>query len=157
MRPDVHARARSLLDRALVEGITPQEQRWLESHTEICAECGRYAEVGLRTVRALDGFAFELDPAAAVGVQEAVLRHASAPADRQFTAGLALAVALTVAGSVLVWQTVAWLTEGGSVAPRVWQMSVFLLWILPSVVMDLLLLFGRRLFVRRAREQGQAA
>src|SRR5579883_3379010 len=61
-----HERARFLLDRSLVEGISREERHWLDAHVGECAECGRYADLSVRAVRALDCFAIELDPAAAL-------------------------------------------------------------------------------------------
>lgn len=144
MRGDVHARARSLMDQALVEGISDEEQRWLVSHNEACSACSAYAETGLRTVRALDGFAFTLDAGAAVRVQEAVLRRAAERPERHFDVGVAIAVALTIVGSLLAWETAAWLASGWGVAPHIWQGSLLLFWVLPSVMIDLLLILRRQ-------------
>ena len=67
-----HEKARFLLHRALVEGISLEDRRWLDAHVGQCAECGRYADLSARTVRALDWFALELDPAAALRVENVV-------------------------------------------------------------------------------------
>ena len=64
-----HEKARLLLHRSLVEGISLEERHWLDAHVGQCAECTRYADLSARAVGALDWFALELDPAAAHRVE----------------------------------------------------------------------------------------
>jgi hypothetical protein len=67
-----HEKARFLLHRSLVEEISLEDRHWLDAHVGQCAECGRYADLSARAVRALDWFALELDPAAALRVDWSV-------------------------------------------------------------------------------------
>ena len=67
-----HEKARFLLHRSLVEGISLEDRHWLDAHVGQCAECGRYADLSARAIRALDWFALELDPAAALRVDWSV-------------------------------------------------------------------------------------
>src|SRR3954452_3877049 len=99
MQSDTHQQARSLVDRGAVEGISPEEQRWLSRHTDECGECARYAEISQRAIRALDSFAFEIDPEAARRVRDAVGdRLIATRRDRpNLLAGVVAAIALTVA------------------------------------------------------------
>ena len=76
MQPELHERARLLLDRGMTESIPAEKQRWLDHHLSECAECSRHAELNRRAIQALDSFAFDLDHAAALRVQEAVTRRA---------------------------------------------------------------------------------
>jgi hypothetical protein len=146
MRADPHVRARSLVDRALIEAISQDEERWLGSHVQACAECREYSDLSLQAIRALDGFAFPFDPEAALGVQQAVLQHAQRlpERDRTFAAAAFIAILLTIIGSILVWQLAAWIGPRWQVSPRVWQPAVLLLWLLPSAAVDLLLIFRRQ-------------
>jgi hypothetical protein len=145
MQSELHERARSLLDRSLVEGIPAEEQRWLDSHIAHCAECTDYAELSGRAVRALDSFAFELDPEAALRVQEAVRARADQMAGANFAVGIPVAFALTMAGSLAMWGIAAWLAARWNVPAPAWHTAFATLWLLPSVVLDMLLLFRVRL------------
>ena len=51
MQADPHQRARFLIDEALIAGIARDDERWLHSHTEECAECANYAEITSRILR----------------------------------------------------------------------------------------------------------
>ena len=144
MQPELHERARLLLDRGMTESIPVEEQRWLDHHLSECAECGRHAELNRRAVQALDSFAFDLDHAAALRVQEAVTRRAERMRASEPLA-VPLAVALTIAGSFVMWQAVTWLAGQSNPANRAWRFGFVVFWILPSVLIDMLLLFRRRL------------
>ena len=157
MQFNAHERARLLLDRAIVEGISEDEQRWLRSHTAVCAECSDYAGLSRRAIRALDGFAFELDPAAVLRIQDAVDACREQPAkshEGKFSAALVIAVLLTIAGSIAMWQPIAWLAARWEFPHAALKVGFVMLWLLPSVGLDLLLLF-RKQFI--GRKEGQPA
>jgi len=145
-----HEKARSLLQRSLVEGISPEDRRWLEAHVGECAECGRYADLSARAVRALDWFAIELDPVAALRVENVVrgraegMRSAEAQA-KSFWIGTAVAVFLTLTGSAVTWRPLAWLASQWNLPTRVWQIAFAAFWLLPSLLLALLPLFRSRL------------
>src|SRR5215831_9659544 len=109
-----HEKVRLLLHRSLVEGISPEDRHWLDAHVVQCAECDRYADLSARAVRALDWFALEPDPAAALRVENVVrsraeaMRLAEAHA-RSLWIGTAVAIFLTFTGSVVAWRSLAWL------------------------------------------------
>jgi hypothetical protein len=150
MQSDQHERCRLLIDRAVLEGIPAEDQRWIESHQEECAACREYAEISLRTVRALDGFPIDVDTAAAERVRHVVRVHveqgAAAEARSEgFPALAAVAFGLTIAGSFAMWRLVGWVAAARGIAPEVWQPGVEVLWILPSVMVDVVLLFHRQL------------
>ena len=143
MQPELHERARLLLDRGMMESIPAEKQRWLDHHLSECAECSRHAELNRRAIQALDSFAFDLDHAAALRVQEAVTRRAERM--RSTPLAVPLAIALTIAGSFVMWQAVTWVAGQLNLPNRAWQFSFLVLWILPSVLIDMLLLFRGRL------------
>jgi len=143
VQPELHERARLLLDRGMIESIPAEKQRWLDHHLSECAECSRHAELNRRAIQALDSFAFDLDHAAALRVQEAVTRRAERM--RSTPLAVPLAIALTIAGSFVMWQAVAWVAGQLNLPNRAWQFSFVVFWILPSVLIDMLLLFRRRL------------
>jgi len=144
VQPELHERARLLLDRGMTEYIPVEKQRWLDHHLSECAECSRHAELNRRAIQALDSFAFDLDHAAALRVQEAVTRRAERMRSSEPLA-VPLAIALTIAGSLVMWQAVTWLAGQWNLPNRAWQFCFVVFWILPSVLIDMLLLFRRRL------------
>jgi hypothetical protein len=155
-----HEKARFLVDRSLVEGISLEDQRWLDAHVEQCAECGRYGEFSARAVRALDWFALELDPAAALRVENVVrsraegMKSAAAQA-RTLWIGTAVAVFLTFMGSAAMWRPWAWLASQWNLPSGVWQVVFATFWLLPSLLLALLPLFRRRLLGEDADHKGQ--
>ena len=156
-----HEKARFLLDRSLVEGISPEDRNWLDAHVGQCPECGRYADLSARAVRALDWFAIEPDPAAALRVEEVVrsraevMRSAEAQA-KSLWIGTAVAIFLTFTGSALTWRPLAWLASQWNLPSRVWQMGFAVFWLLPSLLLALLPLFRRRLLGEDSDSNGQA-
>jgi len=155
-----HERARLLLDRALVEGISVEDRRWLDSHTGQCAECSRYADLQARAVRALDAFAFEVDPAAVLRVENLVRSRAermrsAESQERSLWIGTAVAILLTLAGSAVTWYPAAWLAAQWSLPSRAWQIGFAAFWWLPSLLLALLPLLRRRLMGEDSDSKGQ--
>ena len=155
-----HEKARFLLHRSLVEGISPQDRHWLDAHVGQCADCGRYADLSARAVRALDWFALELDPAAALRVENVVrsraeeMRSAESHA-KSLWIGTGVAIFLTFTGSAVAWHTLAWLASQWSLPSRVWQIVFAAFWLLPSLLLALLPLFRRRLLGEDSDIKGQ--
>jgi hypothetical protein len=160
MPPENHEKARFLLHRAVVEGISQEDRRWLDNHVRQCAECGRYADLSARAVRALDWFALELDPAAALRVENVVrsraerMRSAESHA-KSLWIGTAVAIFLTFAGSAATWHPAAWLAGQWNLPSRTWQIVFAVFWLLPSLLLALLPLFRRRLLGEDSDSRGQ--
>jgi hypothetical protein len=133
----------------MLGAISPDEQRWLQHHTEECAECSRYGELSRRAIRALDSFAFEVDPAAALRVENAVRSHANRLASNEsqarFLIGAMAAMLLTLAGSIVMWQPAAWLAGRWNLPSPAWQIGFAMFWLVPSIVLGMLPLFRTRL------------
>jgi predicted anti-sigma-YlaC factor YlaD len=145
-----HEKARFLLHRSLVEGISPEDRHWLDAHVGQCADCGQYADLSARAVRALDWFALELDPAAARRIENAVRSRAEGMRSAETQAkslwiGTAVAIVLTFMGSAVAWRTSASLASQWNLPNRVWQIGFVAFWLLPSFLLALLPLFRRRL------------
>ncbi len=155
-----HEKARFLLHRALVEGISPEDRRRLDAHVGKCAECGRYADLSSRAVGALDWFALQPDPTAALRIENVVrsraeeMRSAESHA-RSLWIGTGVAVFLTFTGSAVTWQTLAWLASEWNLPSRVWQIGFAAFWLLPSFLLALLPLFRRRLLGEHFDSKGQ--
>ena len=154
MHSEFHQRARYLLDRSLVEGIALEEQRWLDTHLAQCADCARHAELSRRTLEALDSFAFPVDPVVASRVEREVRARADEMAARGFAIGIPVAIALTIFGSLAMWALAAWLAARWNVPAPLWHMAFATFWLLPSVVLDLVLLFRGR-FIGDFSEEGE--
>ena len=155
-----HEKARFLLHRSLVEGISPDDRRWLEAHLGQCAECGRYADLSARAVRALDWFALEPDPAAALRVENVVRSRAEEMRSAESYAkslwiGTGVALFLTFTGSAVAWRPLTWLASQWNLPSRVWQIGFVAFWLLPSLLLALLPLFRRRLMGEDSDSNGQ--
>ena len=155
-----HEKARFLIHRSLVEGISPEDRDWLDAHIGQCAECGRYADLSARTVVALDWFAFEVDPTAAVRVENVVRSRAEGMKSAEAHAkslwiGTAVAIFLTFAGSAVAWRSWAWLASQWNLAGRVSQIVFATFWLLPSLLLALLPLFRRRLLGEDSGRKGE--
>jgi hypothetical protein len=72
-----HERARHLADKALVEGISADEQKWLDNHTKNCADCAEHVHLSAKIVRGFNAFSFEMDSAINVRAQDAVAKRAT--------------------------------------------------------------------------------
>jgi hypothetical protein len=148
MQPDLHERARWIVGRSVVEGVTPDEERWLQSHLSQCDECARYAELSARAVDALGEFAFDVDSAAALRVRETVRARAgqmgASPAGWLQAWAMPLALALTALGSAAVWRVAGLLAARWGVPAEIWHAAFVTCWVVPSAVVDgLLLVRGR--------------
>jgi len=155
-----HEKARSLLHRSLVEGISPEDRLWLDAHLEQCAECGGYADLSTRAVQALDWFALEPDSAAAHRIENVVRRRvedmrAAEAQSRRLWIGTAVALFLTFAGSAATWRAWAWLAGQWNLSSRVWQIGFVAFWVMPSLLLALLPLFRSRLLGEDSESKGQ--
>ncbi len=162
MQFEPHARARFLVDQAMTGAISPDDQRWLHAHTAACSECARYGELSRRAIQALDSFAFELDPAAALRVENAIRARTDRLASnefqgRRFFIGAMAAMLLTIAGSIAMWQPAAWLAGRWNLPSPAWQIGFAALWLLPSVLLGILPLFRARLMGGDFGGEGDAA
>ena len=155
-----HEKARFLLHRSLVEGISLEDRAWLDAHVRQCAECARYADLSARAVRALDWFAIELDPAAARRVENVVRSRAeemrSAESHvKSLWIGTGVAIFLTFTGSAVTWHVLAGLARQWNPPSHVWQIVFAAFWLLPSLLLALLPLFRRTLLGEDSESKGQ--
>lgn len=157
MQAELHNRARLLVERSLVEGISPEEQRWLARHIAECGECSDYAELNRRTLRALNSFAFQFNTASALRVQNAVRSHAGrlASSVRADSRAILIAIALTIFGSIAIWEPARWLASRWNVPTFEWQLVFAILWLLPSLRVDVALVFREKLIGGGAANQGE--
>jgi len=150
MSTDLHAQARTLLDRGDAPGISPAEQAWLHEHLRQCDPCRCYAELTARAIQGLSSFSFSVDPGLAARTQAALTRRAQQmEAERarrsMYLRGFALACLFTVIGSLLAWPGWAYVARRVQLAPWEWQLGFSLFWVLPSANIAMLLLVGMAL------------
>jgi len=74
-----HERARQLADKALVEGISPDEQKWLDDHTENCVECAEHVQLSEKIVRGFSAFSLEMAPGINARMRDALAKRAQVP------------------------------------------------------------------------------
>jgi hypothetical protein len=101
---DPHQRARRLIDEALVDGISPADERWLHDHIRACTACAAHQEVAASIVRELRSISFELDPEMAGRVQTA-LAGRSRP-HRALPRRLVIAAALFLLAAAPIYRTI---------------------------------------------------
>jgi hypothetical protein len=142
-----HRRAQTLLDQITTrdEGVSSGDERWLAGHLAGCTVCSEYAEVSRRTVRALDSFAFDLDPEAALRVQMAVRGRAVelGSGGRVFAVAVPVAAVLTLLGSIAAWVIIAWMAGQWKWPSPAWQIAFTVLWLLPSILLDAVIVFRK--------------
>jgi predicted anti-sigma-YlaC factor YlaD len=129
-----------LFDQSLLTELSADDHRWLGAHLATCPECSDYTDLSARAVQALDAFAFDLDPAAALRVQNVVRGRAQELAaaeaqTRRLWIGALVAVALTMTGSTLVWPLVAWAAAKWNLPVPALQIGFAALWLLPSLLL----------------------
>ena len=148
MQTNEHERARALVDQSAVEGIGSDDSRWLESHLAACVECSRFAELTSRAVGALGGFAFPVDSMKALTIEQTVRasaeQMAASPAGRLRALAFPIALGMTVAGSVGAWEVAQAMAAAGHWPPELWRGAFVAFWVLPSVIVDGVLLLRRR-------------
>lgn len=138
MTENVHTRARQLLAKALVEGISKSDEAWLQMHLGECAECARDASSTHELLRALRRVSV-LTPDDLVARTQMRVRLRSQEIAERSNSGLILWVLtavswlLGVMSAPLVWRGFAWLGETVGVPKVMLEMGFVLWWIVPAL------------------------
>ena len=66
---NLHERARRLIDQERVEGLAPEDRRWLEEHLAGCEACSGWAASAEAAIRALKSVSVAVPPGLAVRAQ----------------------------------------------------------------------------------------
>jgi predicted anti-sigma-YlaC factor YlaD len=130
---DAHEKAHAWIDRRLADEATDEENRLLDEHLAACAACRRSLERSQRALRGLGELAVEIDPGLTSRVQAAIARRAQdlerQQADRRTRIlGFAVALLMTIAGSLAVWALTPRV-----LTPQTWTAGVVVFWMLPSL------------------------
>ena len=156
MSEDVHQRAEHLLAASKVEGISPAEQEWLETHLESCVPCNEYTAALERAVASLRSVRIPLDPALVRATQFRVrLRAHELREQESRMQGLWISCALSwVLGALsapLLWWGFQWVGRHIALPDLAWQTAFVLWWVMPAAAAAAVLA-GLR--ARAAKENG---
>ena len=128
------------IDRGLAGAGTVEEQRAVEEHVAECSACAEYLSVSRRAVAGLKGFSFEAGPGLNARVMAAVRERAEQmDARRRWVRLSAVALLLTVLGTVVDLQVGRWAAGFFGLPSMAVHHGLMALWIVPSF--GLLVLF----------------
>jgi hypothetical protein len=134
-----HARARQLIARQRVEGITSDEQAWLSSHVRECDECAAVHEQTRAALSSFRSMNIELPKNLASRTQLRVQLRAEELPSRNPGRFLLWAIAgvswlLGLASAPLVWRGFEWAGTQMGLPKIVWQLGVAVWWLVPGIV-----------------------
>lgn len=145
MNTDLHERARMLIAVSGPEEVSHEEQSWLSTHLESCAECRQFAENSRATIQALRAIPVTAGARLVAATQMRVRERAQELQRRQervwvisiCCAAVTLCTALTTAA---LWTGLAWLGQQARIAAPVWEIPFAVVCFMPGVLVGLLLL-----------------
>ncbi len=148
MKEDLHERARRLIDRERVEGLSTEDRIWLERHLGECDDCAGWASRADAALRALLNFSVVLPAGLAASTSFRVRDEAEAFQQRRVrNIGLAVACAFSwlvgVASAPLVWKVCAWVGAAFDLPRVVWMLGFAAWWLVPAAAAAGLVLWQR--------------
>jgi hypothetical protein len=140
-----HDEARELIAISAGEALSAPQQRQLQSHLAVCADCRDYAEAVARVVRGLHALPVAADSRLVRATRMRVRFHADRLRRAQeriwLTAVVCLGVGFSSALSApLLWRLFAWIGEWAAIPGPVWQAGFVFFGIAPALVVSVLLL-----------------
>jgi hypothetical protein len=144
MNGNEHERARDLIFRRDVEGISPDEGQWLGSHLASCADCAGLELAMSDAAQALRSFPVT----ATVSLVETTKSRVHARAEqlrerdaRRFLIAISFAMGMVVStmSAYAWWKVGGWMVERFSVPPVIVGPGLLLFWLLPSVFLGVML------------------
>jgi hypothetical protein len=138
MNTGPHGRARDLIARDRIEGISAAENAWLESHLAECSGCSEIAETTAGALRAVRAFSVTLPPELAERARLRLYWHTSQqgqnrPRQRALWAACVVSWIGGAATSPFVWRGFEWIGRQAGVPDPVWKMGFALWWGLPAL------------------------
>jgi anti-sigma factor RsiW len=137
MSEDLHRKAEDLIAAARVEGISPSDRDWLDTHLEECPRCARRAESVEKTLAALGSNLFLPGPALVEATRGRVRARAMELREQQSRRrGLWTACVLSwLLGAISappLWFAFKWLGERFSLPEPLWVVALAVYWIVPA-------------------------
>ena len=160
--PTNHEAARAMIDKSLAGAASPEEEQLLREHLAACDSCNEYLEAGRRAIAGLGGLCFDLDPAldrrvfAALDLRAQQLEASRAPHARLAWAW-ALALLLTVAGSILAAQLGSHAAATFHLDGVQVRLGLATFWITPSLCICLRAAPASAVATRRAQQERNLA
>jgi hypothetical protein len=145
MTNELHARAETLIAKALVEGISAPEQEWLGQHLQGCARCSETSSATQQALRSLRTLSVPLPRELAARTQfRARLRarelQVREPRWRLIWAMCAASWVGGAATAPYVWRGLEWIGHRAGLPDLVWKMGFGVWWALPAIVAAAILL-----------------
>ena len=143
---DVHELARSLIDRSLIEGLEPEQQRWLASHLAECIACARRADSTKAAVRAVKSVSVAAPRGLAALTKLRVREEAAKLEERRarslaLIAGCVVSWVAGVASAPLMWRLFEWFGTTLDLPRIVWQLGFLSWWLVPAASAGLVILW----------------
>jgi len=156
MTENIHQRARQLFAQSLVEGLSRDDQSWLDAHLRDCTECAKQSESTEGLLRALRSMPVSVprDLAARTQLRLRLRAQETAPAP----SGSALLWIITAASwllgilsAPLVWRVFAWVGGRFDLPKLVLEFGFVLWWTVPALIAVAVVLHQRTINHSMAR------
>jgi predicted anti-sigma-YlaC factor YlaD len=143
MKADGHETIRHVIDKTLAGEASPQEERSLREHLQVCAQCQEYLSESSRVIASLGGFSFDVDPDLLAKVLSSLkLRaqqlEATQLSRRRIVWGWMIALVLMVVGSYIAAQFGGLAAGVLDLEPMRVQQVWLAFWVVPSLCFLLL-------------------
>ena len=154
MKSELHARAKKLIVADRVEGISPEERDWLDSHLADCDECSTEASRLSAAIQTFRAVAMTASPDLVRRTSSMVLQRArQKQTPRRESVAVWIATAVSVASmaysSPYVWSALAWIARFSHAPDIVWQAGFLMWWFMPATILAAAAAW------RRARQQDE--
>lgn len=148
MNETPHTRAQKLFAQALIEGLAPTEQTWLDAHLRECPDCTREATSTRELLGALRSVpvAVPRDLAARAQTKVRLRAEQTAAASSSNTLLWIITAAswlLGVFSAPLVWRGLNWLGELANLPKPVLELGFVLWWAVPGLIAVAIVLYQR--------------
>jgi hypothetical protein len=149
MTKDIHARAVELITRRRVELLTRDDEQWLTTHLNECAECAAEETRVSGSLSALRAMNIDLPRNLASRTQLRVRLRAEelrehGPANRLIWAVAVVSWILGLATAPWVWRGFEWAGTELGLPKLVWAAGVALWWIIPALAATGIVLLERK-------------